>query len=42
MKKIKLSIIALLIIIGNNVIAQDSLKTITVKEIWTDYKHEEM
>ncbi len=37
MKKIKLSIIALLIIIGNNVIAQDSLKTITVKEIWTDY-----
>ena len=37
MKKLKLFIIILLIIIGNIVIAQDSLKSITIKDIWSDY-----
>jgi len=37
MKNIKLSIVLLLIIIGNVVVAQDSLKTITVKDIWSKY-----
>lgn len=37
MKKVRLSIILLLVILGNTIIAQDSLKTITVKDIWSKY-----
>ena len=37
MKKVRFFIITLLIIYGNIIIAQDSLKTITVKDIWSKY-----
>jgi len=37
MKNIRLSILVLLIIIGNVTIAQDTLKTISVKDIWKTY-----
>jgi len=37
MKNLRLSILVLLIIIGNVAIAQDTLKTITVKDIWKTY-----
>ena len=38
MQKSGLSIFVLLVILSTSVFGQDTLKSITLKEIWTDYK----